>query len=109
MKGRLKSSRAGRYSCQPCQSSLSRAQTSKGWFSPFQRAKCSLYCSGSAIGQTSASRIVISPSISMFVVPAQRLGIRASQGVLRREDRLPVQFVVVPPVVELLLDAAAYL
>ena len=44
----------------------------------------------------------------MFIVPAQCLGIRASRYVLRREDRPPVQFIVVPAVIELLLDAAAH-
>jgi hypothetical protein len=42
-------------------------------------------------------------------MPAQRIRIEASQGVFRHEDRLPVQFIVVPPVVELFLDAAANL
>ena len=44
----------------------------------------------------------------MFVVPAQRLWIGAAQIVGWREDRLAVMLVVVPPVVELLLDAAAH-
>jgi hypothetical protein len=44
----------------------------------------------------------------MFVVPSQRIWIGTSQGVLGREDRVSMQFVIVPPVVELLLDAAAH-